>query len=171
MTLLCDAEVREAIRRHLETGRRKARQGRRRPGSGGAGRLAGLHEQRRKLLQLHYEDKISADQFGEEQARLTLEIDNLEADTSADVAAHVHADDLSKKFDQLAELLDRIDVSGLWEAASDSERRRLLDEILASVTVLPDGLVVEVHGAPPLNVGFGEVGLKDSEKGGVGGGT
>src|SRR5690606_20445984 len=30
-----------------------------------------LLDQRRKLLQLYYDDKISADQFGEEQARIT----------------------------------------------------------------------------------------------------
>ncbi len=172
MSLLCDAGVREAIRRHLDAERHEALQGFRRPASRSSGRrLARLQEDRRKLLQLHYGDKISADQFGEEQARLTLEIDNLEADTNAVVAEQVHADDLSTKFDQLAELLDRIDVARLWEAATDGERRKLLDELLAAVTVHPGRLVVEVHGAPPLNVAFSEVELKDSELSGVGEGT
>ncbi len=118
-SLLCDAGVREAIRRHLDAERHEALQGLRLPASRSSGRrLARLHEDRRKLLQLHYGGKISADQFGEEQARLTLEFENLEGDTNAAVAEHVHADDLSTKFDQLAELLDRIDVARLWDAAT-----------------------------------------------------
>lgn len=171
MSLLCDTELREAIRRHLESVRATSPQGRRRTEPGTADRLRALHEQRRKLLHLHYDDKISADQFGEEQARLTLEIDNLEADTNAGVEQQVQADDLTAKFEQLAELLDQIDISRLWDAATDAEKRKLLDELIASVTVHPDRLVVEVHGAPPLNVAPSEVGLKDSDLGGVGGGT
>lgn len=60
------------------------------------------------------------------------------------------------------ELLDRIDVARLWAAATEKERRALLDELLGSVTVLPDRLVVEVDGAPALNVGLSEVGLKEA---------
>ena len=73
----------------------------------------------------------------------------------------------------MAQLLDHLDVSRLWDASTESERRTLLDEPLGEVTVHPDRLVVEVHGAPALNVAFSEVGLKapDSEIGGVGGGT
>ena len=41
----------------------------------------------------------------------------------------------------------------------------------SKITVHADRLRVEIHGAPPLNVAFGEVGLKDSGLGGVGGGT
>lgn len=59
-------------------------------------------------------------------------------------------------------------------AATDDERRKLLDELLSSMKVLPYRLVVEVRGAPPLLVGLDEVGLKpppDSDFRGVGGGT
>lgn len=171
MSLLCDTELREAIRRHLESVRATSPQGRRRNEPGTAERLHALQDQRRKLLHLHYDDKISADQFGEEQARLTLEIDNLEADTNAGVEEQVRVDDLTAKFEQVVALLDQIDIAQLWDAATDVEKRKLLDELIAGVTVHPDRLVVEVHGAPPLNVAPSEVGLKDSDLGGVGGGT
>jgi len=84
------------------------------------------------------------------------------------------AEDVTDKFDELVAVLDRINIAQVWDAATEDERRTLLDELLGSVTVLPDRLVVEVHGAPPLQVAFGEVGLKsppDSEFRGVGGGT
>ena len=42
---------------------------------------------------------------------------------------------------------------------------------IAGVTVHPDRLVVEGHGAPPLNVAPSEVGLEDSDLSGVGGGV
>lgn len=168
LALLCDAEVREVVRRHLE-GRRTARQGRRRRSPVPTNQLATLQDQRRKLLSLHYEDKISADQFGEEQARLSIEIENLQAGAEAEMVEQIQHDELADHFERLVELLDRIDVSRLWGAATEQERRALLDELLGSVTVFPDRLVVEVHGAPALNVALSEVGLKapDSEFRGV----
>ena len=174
LTLLCDAELQVAIREHLEARRGKARQGRTRRAPGASDRLASLHEQRRKLLALHYEDKISADQFGEEQARLTIEIENLESEVHDQVAEQVTSVDLAERFEQVTALLADLDIGTLWEAANETERRTLLDELLDRVTVHPDRLVVAIHGAPALNVGFAEVGLKeapDSAIGGVGGGT
>lgn len=173
LALLCDASIREAIRSRLEAVARSGRQPARTAAPGGSDRVAELREQRRKLLALHYEGHISGDQFGEEQARLTIEIDTLEAATNIAIADQLRADDLTVRFEQLIELLDRIDVAALWAAATDDERRTLLDELLDSVTVLDDRLLVGVHGAPPLAVAFSEVGLKapHSEIGGVEGGT
>ena len=67
--------------------------------------------------------------------------------------------------------VDELDLDELWDAADDGERRVLIDEMLADITVHPDRLQVTIAGAPPLNVAFSEVGLKDSTLGGVGGGT
>lgn len=174
LSLLCDDGIRQAIRRHLEADGRMARQ-RRRPAAPAADeRLTELHDQRRKLLQLHYDGHISADQFGEEQTRLTIEIDNLEADSVQAATEELHVEDVSGRFEDLVQLLDRIRIEQVWEAATEDERRTLLDELLAAVTVLPDRLVVEMHGAPPLQVALDEVGLKsppDSDFRGVGGGT
>ena len=81
---------------------------------------------------------------------------------------------LETQVNPLVTSLDRLDIGQLWTAAVEQERRALLDELLESVTVLPDHLVVKVHGAPALNVGLSEVGLKEpshSEFRGVEGGT
>jgi len=131
--------------------------------------IEALRAQRRKLLAPHYKNKISEDQFGEEQARITLEIENLEFDSQQAATEHARNDDLAIRFDQVAALLDALNLDEVWEAATDSERGTLLDELLQDVTVLPDRLVVTLNGAPPLNVGFSEVGLKDSELSRVGG--
>ena len=56
-------------------------------------------------------------------------------------------------------------------AANESERRVLIEELVDSVTVFPDHLEVTVGGAPPLNVLYSEVGLKESDNVRVGGGT
>ncbi|MGE0881257.1 MAG: recombinase family protein [Acidimicrobiia bacterium] len=170
MRLLCDEELREAIRRHLAS-RRQPAGGRGRRAPSGSKDLEVLYEQRRKLLRLHYDGHISADQFGEEQARITTLIENHEHQTQQALTQNLEADELARRFDQVAALLDSINLDRLWATATDTERRTLLDELLESVTVHPDRLVVAIHGAPPLNVGFTEVGLKDSENRGVGGGT
>ena len=174
LALLCDHSIRDAIRRHLEGLARSGRQPARTGPRSGTDRIAELRTQRSKLLALHYDGQISADQFGEEQARITTELEALEADAIREATAQAEADDLLLRFDQLLALLDRIDVATLWDHATDAERRTLLDELLGSVTVHDDRLVVAIHGAPPLNVAFPEVGLKaasHSENGGVGGGT
>ena len=157
----------------MEAVARSGRQPARPAAPTGSERVAELREQRRKLLSLHYEGHISSEQFGEEQARLTIEIETLEESTTRAAAAKLQADDVTNRFEQLITVLDRIDVAQLWEAATDEERRTLLDELLDSVTVLDDRLLVGVHGAPPLAVAFSEVGLKapHSEIGGVEGGT
>lgn len=174
LSLLCEEGVRQAIRRRLGADGRKARQRSRPPAPAAAERLEELHEQRRKLLQLHYDGHISGDQFGEEQARLTAEIEVLEADTAEAVDAVMEAEEVSARFEDLTQLLDSIGFDDIWEEATETEKRKLLDELLAGVRVLRDRLVVEIHGAPPLQVALSEVGLKsppDSDFRGVGGGT
>lgn len=66
-------------------------------------------------------------------------------------------DDLATTFEEVYAVLDRLNIAGLWDCATESERRKLLDELLADVTVHPDRLQVAIHGAPPLNVAFAEV--------------
>lgn len=173
MSLLCDEEIREAIRRRLGSDAETARQGRRRSMPSADARLQELHQQRSMLLQLYYGKNISEDQFGEEQARLTIEIDNVEADINNAVAATVQDQDLAGRFEDVISLLDRLDIETLWEHATEVERRQLLDELLAGVIVHRDRLQVQVHGAPALNVTFSEVGLKEPDSGFrcVGGGT
>jgi site-specific DNA recombinase len=73
-------ELRAAIRSQLEGVRTKTGHGLDRTPSAAPEGLPVLKDQRRMLLRLYYEDKISAEQFGEEQARLTIRIDALEAE-------------------------------------------------------------------------------------------
>ena len=134
LELLRDGELQEAIRKDL-TGRRQPGGARRRGTTGSAKHLDKLRSQRDKLLALYYDDKISADQFGQEQARITAEIENLEAESIAAAKATTEADDLLERFEEVATLPH-------------------------SVTIHPNRLQVTVHGAPPLNVAFQEVGLK-----------
>jgi hypothetical protein len=63
------------------------------------------------------------------------------------------------------------EVIETWSAATEAQRRVLIDEFLEEVLVLPDHLDVKVHGAPPVHVLYQEVGPKESEFHRVGGGT
>ena len=68
-------------------------------------------------------------------------------------------------------MLATLDVDKTWKAATEVERRVLIDEFIEEITVLPDYLDVKVHGAPPVHVLYQEVGLKESGFDRVGGGT
>ena len=166
-----DNELQDAIRLELEVGRKDARQGDRSPAPASAKALETLTEQRRKLLALHYDGLISADQFGEEQARLTIEIETQQEGSRRAAEAATQAFDLADRFEQVAALLRELNIDHIWHAATEQEQRTLLDELIESVIVLPDHLEVAIHGAPKLNVLPQEVGLQPVEIGGVGGGT
>ena len=71
----------------------------------------------------------------------------------------------------VARMLATLDVDKTWSAATEVERRVLIDEFIEEISVLPDYLDVKVHGAPPLHVRYQEVGMKDSGFDRVGGGT
>jgi hypothetical protein len=61
----------------------------------------------------------------------------------------------------------------LWAAASDGERRALVEEMVEGIEVSPDDLEVAVFGAPRLNATLAEVGLGggQSQNACVGGAT
>lgn len=60
--------------------------------------------------------------------------------------------DLAKRFDEILSVLTDIDVDRVWEAASERERRVLIEELVQEVTIFPDHLEVTVYGAPKLTV-------------------
>ena len=166
-----DEDLKAAIGRELERARRPASRAAAGPAHSIRDQVADLQAQRRKLLSLHYEDRIGADLFAEEEARLTRLIEAATAEADARQAETEQADDVARRFHNVAAALADLDVERAWQAATDQERRVLLEEFLDSVTVLPDHLEVTVHGAPRINVLLSEVGLKDSKNSGVGGGT
>jgi hypothetical protein len=127
--------------------------------------------QRRKLLRLYYDDKIGADLFAEEEARLSVAIREAQRETEATQVEVARSDDIAQHFDDVARLLANLDVDKTWKAATEVERRVLIDEFIEEILVLPDYLDVTVHGAPALHVRYQEVGLKESGFDRVGGGT
>jgi DNA invertase Pin-like site-specific DNA recombinase len=166
-----DVRLQDAIRRALAGGRpdspssEDGRRPRRRP----AAALGALSERRRKLLDLFYEDKISKDLFAEEEGRLSAEIEAVRAQAGEEERQQSLRSELVVRFEQVARILRDLDIGAVWEAAEETERRVLIEELVDVVTVFPDHLEVTVGGAPPLNVLYSEVGLKESENVGVGG--
>ena len=130
-----------------------------------------LEGQRRKLLRLYYDDRIGADFFAEEEAHLSMAIKAAQSESEASQAEVDRRDDVARHFDDVAQMLAALDVERTWEAATEAERRVLLDEFLECITVLPDYIDVSIHGAPPIHVLYQEVGLKESEFDRVGGPT
>lgn len=168
-----DDELRDAIRRQLVQGERTDRQGRRSPGQRPAAALADLTERRRKLLELYYADRISAELFGEQEQSLTRSIEAVRAEVAGVASEASHANELAERFEQAAALLRELDLDVMWDGATDAERRVLVEELVEAVVVCPDHLEVRIHGVPSLNVRLDEVGLggRQSQIAGVGGGT
>ena len=173
MSLLgSDPQLQDAIRRRMAGGTRGA------PSGGPGDRpapppvdLGKLSEQRRKLLELHYAGKITADGFKEEEDRLLVDIELARTQAARRSSDGKSQNELEERFERVAEVLSRLDVAAVWSAAEDAERRVLVEEFLEWVTVFPDHLEVSVFGAPPLNVLLSEVGLKVSEIVAIGGPT
>lgn len=169
--LASDETLQQTIRRQLEGARRTTRQGRRRARRNVADGLAALAERRRKLLELHYEDRISGELFAAEEAALTRQIEALRAEAQTEQEEAVARDDIAHRFEEVLAVLGDLDLANLWGAASEHERRVLIDELLDRIIVYPDHLEVVVHGAPRINVLLSEVGLTESQNKRVGGGT
>ena len=170
LALLNDQELQDAIRKHL-SGRRQPDAVRRRRTPGAADALAALRDDQSKLLQLFYKDLIDEELFASEQARIRLEIENLEYDAQAVATEAVESTDLAARFEEVLQVLEQLNIADLWPYATETERRTLLDELVQHVEVHEDRLTVTVNGVPPVNVAFSEVGLKDSGLSRVGGGT
>ena len=133
--------------------------------------LGALSTQRRKLLELYYGGRITAEFFHEEEQRLTVAIEAARAQASQERSQEVAQNELELRFEQVVAVLRDLNIEELWEAAEEKERRVLLEELLEWVTVYPDHLEVTVAGAPPLTVLYSEVGLKEAEIVRVGEGT
>lgn len=130
-----------------------------------------LQGQRRKLLRLYYDDNIGADLFTEEEACLSVAVREAQRETEAAQDEAHRNDDVDRHFDDIVAVLATLDVDRTWEAATELERRVLIDEFVEDILLLPDYLDKKVHGAPPLHLRCEEVGMKESGSGGVGGGT
>ena len=146
----------------------RARRGPRQPA---AEVQATLASQRSKLLQLYYAGAITVEGFKEEEQRLVTTIEAARERAGEEFLESRGVSELEQRFEQDLEQLRGPDIDVFWAAATDEERRVLVHELLEAVTVFPDHLEVNLHGAPVLNVLLGEVGLKVPEIVGVGGPT
>ncbi len=154
--LSTDVELLEAIRHELGTlgaGHATAPPSR-------AGDVAKLKRKRQKLLDLFIDDKIPDSMFSEEEGKLTRQIDAIEADAKRAVAAIGERRALADEFEQLATILRDLDIDTIWNEATETERRMLVNELVDAVIVHPDRLQVAINGAPALNISFEEVGLR-----------
>ena len=166
-----DERLQEAIRRHLAGESPTEPKARRRSRRGAAESLVTLSDQRRKLLNLHYQNQISDEFFGEEERRINGRIEAIRGEVAEASKSTEQADGVAERFEEVLRVLAALDIELLWRAAEDKERRVLVDELLEGVSVFPDHLEVAVVGVPRLNVRLGEVGLRESQNVGVGGGT
>ena len=166
-----DESLQDAIRRQLASAGRQARQGRSRAHRAVPDALEELTERRRKLLELHYADLISADLFGAEEAEIARQIEQARAEACDEEQAATEQDEIAQRFEEVLTVLADLDLRRVWSEASDPERRILVDELLDRIIVYPDHLEVVVHGVPKLNVLLSEVGLAESQNKRVGGGT
>jgi hypothetical protein len=121
--------------------------------------LAALLEERRKLLWLYYADEIAPELFSEEQTRLTAQIQAMRLAEGEYHAEQERAAQIREQFDAIAAYLTELDLDALWDAATESERRVLIDELIEAVEVHDDHLEVTMRGAPRLYVTLAEVGL------------
>ena len=134
-----DVELQAAIRRELERARTPARKagggpGTRRPRHG----VDDLVAQRRKLLRLYYDDKIGADLFAEEEARLSVAIREVQREVD-EHASRRRARTMSHSISTLSLACSQLSTStSTWKAATEVERRVLIDEFLEEISVLPD---------------------------------
>jgi hypothetical protein len=123
--------------------------------------LASLRQRQRKLLDLYYEDRISSEAFGPEEARIAAQIRALDADAASAAAAARERKVREARFNEVVDVLTTADIEELWEASTADERLILVEDFVDSVSIFPDHLEVKVAGASPLLVELAEVGLRD----------
>jgi site-specific DNA recombinase len=128
-------------------------------GPSAASVVTSLRMKERKLLDLYYADTIDIDAFAVERQRLTAQIDALESEISNAELEQRRRDEAAARFDEVTEVLARLDFNEIWKRASVTEQRVLVEDLVDAVKIFPDRLTVQVVGAPPILVTLDEVGL------------
>jgi site-specific DNA recombinase len=166
-----DEGLREAIRRRLAGGGPDAAAPRRTRRAAPAMTLKKLNDERRKLLDLYYAERISAEGFQQEETRIAAAIETVRDQLALEGHEERLKTDLEVQFEEVARILSDLDMETIWAEADDRERRILVENLLESIKVFPDHLEVKVVGSPAINVLYSEVGLKVPENVGVEGPT
>ncbi|HJQ90479.1 MAG TPA: recombinase family protein [Acidimicrobiia bacterium] len=118
-----------------------------------------LRKRRRRLLDLHYADKISADLFAEQEAEVTAQIASLEGSMREEQQRREERNSVAQAFEDVARHLSDLDIDEIWGEANDKEKWVIASDLLDEISIHPDHLEVKVAGAPRLNVTLREVGL------------
>lgn len=121
--------------------------------------IAPLQKKERKLLDLYYADQIDSDTFSTEHHRLIGQIKTFQKEADDYARDQKTRDEALEKSDEVAALLVNLDLESLWNAASPTEQRTLVEDLVHSVCIYPDQITVQMAGAQPLIVGLDEVGL------------
>lgn len=124
-----------------------------RPGVPGRGPRApalieDLRRRRRKLLDLHYSDRISAELFAEQEAELTSQLALLESSMFEAQQEREHRNSVAQAFQDVASHLADLDIDEIWAEASERERWVIASDLLDEISIHPDHLEVKVAGAP-----------------------
>ncbi|MFY9782642.1 MAG: hypothetical protein WAK12_03800 [Acidimicrobiales bacterium] len=130
------------------------------PSSGRSSTSCKSRGKERKLLDLYYADKIDPDGFATEQWRLKAQITSIEKEIVNAERTQRTQDAAADRFDAVSEILTQPDIDLIWDSASASERRTLIEDLLDSIRFFPDQLTVQISGAPPILVTLEEVGLR-----------
>ena len=155
-----DLDLQSAIRHQLTEHRRVEPS----VGPSVASVIASLRVKERKLLDLYYADKIDADGFAIERLRLTTQIDALESEIAKAEFERLARDEAAEKFEEVTQILTRLDFEEIWKHATASEKKLLVDDLVDAVRIFPDRLTVQVVGAPPILITLDEVGLRPGIK-------
>jgi site-specific DNA recombinase len=167
-----DEDLRSAIRRRLAGGGPDAAvTPRRTRRAAPAKTMKVLNDERRKLLDLYYAQKISADGFQQEETRIATAIEAVRQQMASEGQEERLKSDLEVRFEEVARILADLDMDAVWAEADVRERRILVENLLEWIKVFPDHLEVKVVGSPAFHVLLSEVGLKVPENVGVGGST
>lgn len=167
-----DEGLRSAIRRRLAGGGPDAAGTPRRTRRAAPAKvLKTLNGERRKLLDLYYAQRISAEGFQHEESRIARAIEAVRQQMVLEGHEEQTKSDLEMRFEEVARLLADLDMEAVWAEADDRERRTLVVNLLEWIKVFRDHLEVKVVGCLPMIVLLSEVGLKVPENVGVGGGT
>lgn len=121
-------------------------------------------------MALYLDEKITDDYFSEQERTLSTKIEAIERDHTEAVFERKNKSILAEAFETAAELIrsPEFSLDAVWDNASQTERRVLVEELIEAVTIHADRLEVTVTGAPPLIVQPFEVGLRDPGTGPVG---
>ena len=121
--------------------------------------LTSLATKKRKLLDLYYSDRIDGSTFSVEERRLSAQMALLEAELEEQHEKKAKEQAKQASFTALVEQFAEIDFDKIWDEATPSERRVLIEDFLENIYLYPDRLTVQVVGAPAIMVTLQEVGL------------